>query len=186
MDAAGPQLAHLNRAPRTTAARHGDAGFWQAIFEVPTASSKVRHSVPTFETLQPDKMPTIKFVNEQKEIEVPDGANLRRAAMKAGVPVYDGLNGFGAKVNSLINCHGLGMCGTCRMLVTKGMENTNPLTVREKLKLKLPIPTPDPIPCLAYIGHEDTMCLSCMTQVHGDIEVETTPKLDLFGENFFS
>jgi 2Fe-2S ferredoxin len=133
-------------------------------------------------------MPTIKFVNEQKEVEVPMGANLRQAALKAGVPVYDGLNGFGAKINSVMNCHGLGMCGTCRMLVTKGMENTNPMTKREKLKFKspIPVPVPDPLPCLAYIGHEETMRLSCMTQVNGDIEVETVPKLDLFGENFFS
>lgn len=133
-------------------------------------------------------MPTIKFINEDKEIEVPEGANLRQAALKADVRVYDGLNGFGAKINSAMNCHGWGLCGTCRMLITKGMENTNPMTNREKLKFKspIPVPVPDPLPCLAYIGHEDTMRLSCMTQVNGDIEVETAPKLDLFGENFFS
>jgi hypothetical protein len=28
--------------------------------------------------------------------------------------------------------------------------------------------------------------LACMTQVLGDIEVETRPELNLFGENFFS
>ena len=33
-------------------------------------------------------MPTIKFVNEKKEIQVPDGANLRNEAYKAGVQVY--------------------------------------------------------------------------------------------------
>lgn len=133
-------------------------------------------------------MPTVKFINEQKEVEVPEGANLRTAALKAGVRVYDGFNGFGATLNSLMNCHGFGLCGTCRVLITKGMENTNPLTFREKLKFKTPIPTPipDPLPCLAYIGHEDTMRLACMTEVRGDIEVETAPKVDLFGENFFS
>jgi hypothetical protein len=30
------------------------------------------------------------------------------------------------------------------------------------------------------------MRLACMTKVLGDIEVETGPELDLFGENFFS
>ena len=45
----------------------------------------------------------------------------------------------------------------------------------------------DPIvPCLAFIGNEETMRLACMTKVQGDLEVETGPKLDLFGENFFS
>jgi ferredoxin len=70
----------------------------------------------------------------------------------------------------------------------KGMENTNPMTVREKVKFKTPIPTPipDPLPCLAYIGSEETMRLACMTRVEGDVEVETGPPIDLFGENFFS
>ena len=44
---------------------------------------------------------------------------------------------------------------------------------------------PDPIPPLAYVGHEDTMRLACCTTVHGDIEVETGPEINLFGENFF-
>jgi ferredoxin len=133
-------------------------------------------------------MPTIKFVNEKVEVEVPQGTNLRKAAQQAGVDLYDGLNGFGSSINSVMNCHGFGMCGTCRVLVTKGMENTSPMSTREKVKFKTPIPTPipDPLPCLAYIGREETMRLACMTQVNGDIEVETRPQLDLFGENFFS
>jgi hypothetical protein len=64
------------------------------------------------------------------------------------------------------------------------MENTIPLTLREKFRFKAPIP--DPVPCFAYIGFEDTMRLACMTQIHGDIEVESCPELNLFGENFFS
>ena len=36
-------------------------------------------------------MPTIKFVNEKKEIQVPVGANLRNEAMRAGVQVYRGI-----------------------------------------------------------------------------------------------
>jgi len=133
-------------------------------------------------------MPTVKFINDQKEIEVPVGANLRQAALKAGVNLYDGFNGVGSTINKFANCHGFGLCGTCRVLVTKGIENTNAVTKREKLKFRTPIPTPvpDPLPCLAYIGHEETMRLACMTEVNGDIEVETRPKLDLFGENFFS
>jgi ferredoxin len=133
-------------------------------------------------------MPTVKFVNEKKEIEVPAGTDLRQAAQKAGVRIYDGFNGFGATMNSIFNCHGFGLCGTCRVLVTKGVENTSPMTTREKIKFKTPIPTPvpDPLPCLAYIGHEENMRLACMTKIHGDVEIETCPKIDLFGENFFS
>jgi hypothetical protein len=68
------------------------------------------------------------------------------------------------------------------------MQNTNTLTVCEKAKFRwmAPMPLPDPLPALAYIGHEDTMRLACCTIVNGDIEVETGPDLNLWGENFFS
>jgi ferredoxin len=134
-------------------------------------------------------MPIVKFVKEKKEIEVPEGANLRAEALKAGIYVNQGfVNNIGRSANRVMNCKGMGMCGTCRVLVTKGMENTNKLTLREWLKFKtvVPTPLPDPIPALAYVGHEETMRLACCTTVHGDIEVETGPELNLFGENFFS
>ncbi|ADB18230.1 hypothetical protein Psta_3569 [Pirellula staleyi DSM 6068] len=133
-------------------------------------------------------MPIVKFVKEKKEIEVPDGANLRNEAIKAGINLNQGLNGIGAGINKYANCKGMGMCGTCRVLITKGMENTNKQTIQEWVKFKtvIPTPVPDPIPVLAYVGNEETMRLGCCTTVHGDIEVETAPELSLFGENFFS
>lgn len=30
------------------------------------------------------------------------------------------------------------------------------------------------------------MRLACMTRIEGDVEIETGPRIDLFGENFFS
>jgi ferredoxin len=134
-------------------------------------------------------MPIVKFVKEKKEIEVPEGAVLRNEAIKAGINLNQGLNGMGAGINRIMNCKGMGLCGTCRVLVTKGMDHTNKLTMREWLKFKTIVPTglvPDPIPPLAYVGHEDTMRLACCTTVHGDIEVESGPEINLFGENFFS
>jgi ferredoxin len=137
-------------------------------------------------------MPVIKFVKEKKEIEVPAGANLRAEAVKAGINmncllsgISQGIDNFTERVSRVLNCHGLGMCGTCRVKITQGMENTGPLTVREKLKFKY-LPVPDPLPCLAYLGNEDTMRLACMTRVNGDITVETKPEMNVFGENFFS
>ena len=137
-------------------------------------------------------MPIIKFVNENKEIEVPKGANLRKEAVRAGINLNQGLCGFSEgfdrvanSVNKYMNCHGIGMCGTCRVLITKGMDHTNPMTAREKMKFKY-LPLPDPLPCLAYVGNEETMRLSCMTEVNGDIEVQSGPPVNLFGENFFS
>jgi ferredoxin len=133
-------------------------------------------------------MPLVKFIKEKKEIEVPVGANLRNEAIKAGINLNQGLNGIGASVNRIINCKGMGMCGTCRVLIKEGVENTNKVTLQEWIKFKTPVPTPfpDPIPMLAYVGHEDEMRLACCTTVHGDITVESGPEVNLFGENFFS
>ncbi len=137
-------------------------------------------------------MPIVKFVKENKEIEVPRDTNLRKAAINAGINLYQGLNGIGAGINKYANCHGWGQCGMCRVTITKGMENLSPMGVLESVRFKCPVPTPvtpfgfDPIPCMAYVGNEDTMRLACCVKVLGDIEVETGPELNLFGENFFS
>jgi len=137
-------------------------------------------------------MPVIKFVKEQKEIEVPVGANLRKEAIKAGVNTHQGLNGFGASINKFANCHGFGQCGTCRVKVVEGAENASKMGVMEKVRFRCPVPTPvtpggfDPIPCMAFVGNENTMRLACQVIVQGDMEVETGPELDMFGENFFS
>ena len=88
-------------------------------------------------------MPVIKFVKEKKEIEVPVGANLRDEAVKAGINlncaisgVSEGIDNLSEKVSQVLNCHGLGMCGTCRVKITEGRESTGALTVREKMKFK--------------------------------------------------
>ncbi len=130
-------------------------------------------------------MPLIKFVKEKKEIEVQEGANLRAAASSAGVHTNFIANGLEGPISKFANCHGFGMCGTCRVLITAGRENTNQMTLREFVKFKTPF-SPDPIPCLAFIGHEENMRLACCTKVNGDIEVQTNPEFNLFGENFFS
>ncbi len=131
-------------------------------------------------------MPIVKFIKENKEIEVPAGANLRREAMKAGINLNQGVLGFGQCFFKYANCHGLGFCGTCAVNIVHGMENTNPMTKREWLKLKSPIPVGDPLPGMAYLNHEGKMRLACQVRVQGDVEVESGPAVDLFGENFFS
>ncbi|MGH7135283.1 MAG: ferredoxin [Pirellulales bacterium] len=128
-------------------------------------------------------MPIVNFVNEKKQVEVPAGANLRKEAMKAGIKLYNGMNGYGAKVNEIVNCWGFGHCGTCRVLVTKGMENTSPMSAMEKFTFKYNPLTPA---LFAFIGNEDKMRLACCTQVTGDIDVVTRPPLNLTGEGFFS
>lgn len=115
-------------------------------------------------------MPVVNFVNEKKQVQVQEGANLRRAALDAGIPIYPG-------IHKVLNCHGLSQCAACRVLITKGMENASQMGMMESLRLKW---------SFVYIGNEDSMRLSCQTQVNGDMDVVTQPPLNLFGENFFS
>jgi len=115
-------------------------------------------------------MPTITFTNEKKEIQVPNGSNLRKEALQAGVELYSG-------VHKVLNSLGMGFIGNCRVLITKGMENTNKKGILESGRLAV---------SLAYIGNEESMRLACKTRVNGDITVTTCPSMNLYGENFFS
>jgi ferredoxin len=124
-------------------------------------------------------MPIVTFVTEKKQVQVPEGANLRKEAIKAGIRIYNGLNGLGAGINEVLNCHGLGTCGTCRVLIAKGMEHASPMGKLEKANLKA-----GPA-AFAYIGNEESMRLSCQVQVNGDMEVVTRPAFNLFGDNSF-
>jgi ferredoxin len=118
-------------------------------------------------------MPKITFVNEKREIEVPAGSNLREEAAKVAISVYSGMSKY-------LNCLGNGTCGTCRVLVKKGMENLGPKTFLEKLNLNT-----HPVTMLACLGHENEMRLACQCTVNGDCTVETTPEFNWSGENFW-
>lgn len=115
-------------------------------------------------------MPKITFVNEKKEIEVPAGANLRDEARKAGIEVNIRLIGLP------LNCLGHGSCGTCRILVKKGMENLSPKGIMEKITL---------LRMFSTIGHEDEMRLACQCAVKGDCTVETKPAMNISGDVFW-
>ncbi len=111
-------------------------------------------------------MPKVVFVNEKKEIEVPEGANLRTEALKAGVQVYKG-------INRVLNCLGHGTCGTCAVLIKKGTENLSKPGLIERFTL---------FRMLSSIGHEQEMRLACQCTVKGDCTVETKPGLQLSPE----
>jgi ferredoxin len=130
------------------------------------AAGRIRR--PPSEPLLP--MPIVNFVNEKKQVQVPDGANLRKEALKADIPLYPGIHKYA-------NCRGLAQCASCRVLITKGMENASRMGFLEKIRLKF---------SFVYIGNEDTMRLACQTKVLGDMDVITKPPLNLYGENFFS
>jgi len=111
-------------------------------------------------------MPKITFVREGREVEVPQGTNLRQAALAEGIELYPG-------IHRILNCHGLSQCGECRVYIKKGMENTTPKTFMEKLRIAV---------SWFRIGHENEVRLACQTKVMGDIEVYTRPEFNWFGE----
>jgi ferredoxin len=118
-------------------------------------------------------MPKIVFANEKKDIEVADGANLRREAIKAGVQLYKGLHRY-------LNCRGNGLCGSCKILVKQGMENLSPKGLLEKFTLATA-----PTTSFGIIGHEDEMRLACQCTIHGDCTVEARPTFNWSGDNFW-
>jgi len=98
-------------------------------------------------------VPTITFVHENVNVEVPAGDAVRYAALEHDVPVYCGLWKFA-------NCHGNGLCGTDRVSVTPS-SNTNGLTFMEKFWLR------------GDLKKNPNTRLACQVQVLGDISVDT-------------
>jgi 2Fe-2S ferredoxin len=111
-------------------------------------------------------MPKIKFLREEREIEVKEGENLRQAALRAGIQLYPGIHKY-------LNCHGLAQCGECRVHIKKGMENTSKPGLLEWARSRF---------SFFRIGHEDEVRLACQTKVLGDIEVYTQPEFNWFGQ----
>jgi ferredoxin len=118
-------------------------------------------------------MPSVKFVNEKKTIEVPQGSNLRKEALKAGIELYPG-------IHSTFNCHGLGSCASCRVIVKKGTENISKQGLFQKLRFLL-----GPITFFARFGNEDALRLSCQTKINGDCEIITKPSINWHGDRFW-
>ena len=98
-------------------------------------------------------MSAIKFIKEDKEIIVAQGANLREKAVQNQIDIYT----FKGK---LMNCGGYGQCGLCRVEIVEGMENLSPRTDFENKKLA---------------KRPDNHRLACQTIVNGPVAVNTKP-----------
>lgn len=146
------------------------------------------------------KVTVLKNSKPVQEFEVAEGTNLRQAALAHevtvhhdalaqkswnialglvdtfGVPVSQSVAEFPTKAVQVMNCHGLGTCGTCHVLVKKGMENLSPKGVWEKCRLGV---------STFAIGHEEEVRLACQATILGDVEVEFQPEQNLYGENFW-
>ncbi|MEC4815010.1 MAG: 2Fe-2S iron-sulfur cluster-binding protein [Scytonema sp. PMC 1069.18] len=85
-----------------------------------------------------------------KSIECHRGDNLRRILLQNGIDLYNS----GAKV---INCRGIGTCGTCAVLVEGEVSQVN---WRDKTRRTLPPHSPT-----------KNLRLACQTKVLGDVRV---------------
>lgn len=109
----------------------------------------------------------VRFLRENRTVEVEKGANLRAAAMKAGIEIYPGLYKY-------VNCHGHAQCASCIVHLRNGTaKNASPRTVRERLREAVGF---------YHLGHEEEARLACQVRVTGDLDVWTQPAFNWFGE----
>lgn len=92
----------------------------------------------------------VKVIAQGKTIECDRSANLRQVLLKNGIDLYNG----GSKI---INCHGIGSCGTCAVLVEGEVSQAN---WRDKTRRSLPPHSPT-----------RNLRLACQTLILGDIKV---------------
>lgn len=111
-------------------------------------------------------MPVVKFEREKVTVEVPTGTTLREAASRCGVSLY-------SHVFKLINCYGHGLCGECRVIVTRGREHLSPVTDAERSFKR-----PSASRARGAYGIDEAAGerLPCQTTVRGDVAVWTRPR----------
>ena len=109
-------------------------------------------------------MPIITLVNEERTIEVAEGANLRKILIKNGISPYVGKDKF-------LNCLGNGFCGTCRVEV---MDGKGAPAVSPKEEMALLGITP-------FFARKipKNVRLSCQIPVMKDITIRTHPAIEI-------
>ena len=105
-------------------------------------------------------MPRVTFLGEDRSAEVPVGASLKQAARSAGVCLYSG-------IYKLDNCHGLGLCGECRVKVVEGAEHLTEEGLRERFVAGRPRGLRD----VVSRGNAPGERLACQSLVLGDVVV---------------
>lgn len=91
-----------------------------------------------------------------RTIAVPRGTNLRRALLDADLSPHNGRA-------SLINCRGLGTCGTCAVVASPGLEPAE-ASLRERARLAFP-------PHDADVSRKRSLRLACQVRVVGDVDL---------------
>ncbi|BAC90939.1 2Fe-2S iron-sulfur cluster-binding protein [Gloeobacter violaceus] len=98
-------------------------------------------------------MATIHFEAEGTTAYVMDGTILRDAMLEKRIDLYKGM----AKV---LNCGGVGQCGTCIVDILSGIEHCSERTPVEDQKLR---------------KKPATYRLACQTLVNGEVRVRSKP-----------
>ena len=102
-------------------------------------------------------MPTIRF--EDREIDCPEGANLRMVLVRARVPLYN-------SVAKALNCRGAGRCGTCAVRVEGKVSE--PTSAEQKRLRQFPH------------SQDAGLRLACQCSVLGDLTI--SKQRGLFGQ----
>lgn len=89
-----------------------------------------------------------------RQVECEDGGNLRNVLMRSGLSPYNERSG-------LINCHGMGTCGTCAVLIEGKVSQP---TRVERWRLGFPPHKKD-----------TPLRLACQCRVHSDLSVAKYP-----------
>lgn len=93
-------------------------------------------------------MPTIMVCG--RTIACDYGANLRKVLLEQGIALYNGNA-------TLINCRGIGSCGTCAVEIEGEVSEAN---WRDRTRRSLPPHSPD-----------RSLRLACQTQILGDLRI---------------
>ena len=91
-------------------------------------------------------MATVKFINENKEVSVADGATILEAARKAGITIES-------------PCNGTGVCGKCKVRLAAGDGDSIATGGRHRLPAQ---------------EVQKGYVLACETRIYGDITVDTS------------
>lgn len=99
--------------------------------------------------------------NGEKSLEVREGEILRTAALRRGISPHNGRS-------RLINCRGLGTCGTCSVEINGAVEDECSVVpvdrnTKERLRLNFPPHSTD--------NQSPNLRLACQVQVCGDLRV---------------
>ncbi|MBI5537833.1 MAG: hypothetical protein HY898_34225 [Deltaproteobacteria bacterium] len=97
-------------------------------------------------------MPKVKFVVEHQVVEAEAGRKLREIAQDAGIKLE-------REFFRGVNCHGLGLCGCCKVWVHPSSSNAlNAPNLRERI-----------------FGMSAGRRLACQARVQGDVDVTSMP-----------